>query len=140
MIQVVEMDELLSSRYFSVRVDPVRRVVVLRRLPDPFTVLQQLESCFTAVHVALGSIDRGTHALLIDSRDGPARNDPEFEKAFEPHRKRCIAGFARAAVLVRTASGRLQARRLGRSGGFDLNVFEDEEAALKYLTGDGTKP
>ena len=49
--------------------------------------------------------------LMIDTTAAPARNDPEFEAAFDPIRVKLLSGFRRAAVLVKTTVGRLQADR-----------------------------
>lgn len=124
---------LFASRYFEVTVDAPRRLAVFRRSDVPFDTLEAMDAAFDELNAALGALDRATLALLVDSRDAPARNDPEYERAFEPHRRRMLRGFARIAILVKTASGRLQSQRLTSGDGVDAQTFTDEAAAMGFL-------
>ena len=122
------------SKQFVVEVEDSVRVVRLRRTPEPFATIADVDGGFAPIHAAMAGVVRRSHGLLVDTRLGPARNDPEFERALEPHRRRTFAGFGRAAVLVQTAVGRLQVQRLARVDGFgETRVFDDEAAAMAYL-------
>ena len=69
-----------------------------------------------------------------DLRDGPMRSDPEFENRSRTQQLRTLAGFARVAVLVRTAVGKLQVSRARRESGHSTEgIFHDEAEALAYL-------
>ena len=74
-----------------------------------------------------------TWSLLIDSREGPARNDPAFEELLARVRGPIVSRFARSAVLVQSAVGRLQVARYAREDRASPGVFTDEAAALAYL-------
>jgi len=126
---------LHSCPHFTVTWDGPSRLVTLTRTPTPFATLPEVDPCLTRVNAALADITRTDSAILIDTRQGPVRNDPCFEDAFAPGRKRILAGFARAAVLVRTATGRLQAQRYTRDDRLEgVRIFDDEHLALAYLT------
>jgi hypothetical protein len=86
----------------------------------------------TAVNAALDRVRSSRVGLLVDVRDTPGRNDVDFERAFEPHRARLHAGFARSAVLTRTVVGRMQ---VNRQAGADqtTRAFTSEEEAEQFL-------
>ena len=73
----------------------------------------------------------------MDLRLGPARNDPDFEKAMRKVVARLHNGFRRNAVLVRMAAGALQIRRHAREDGVERLVTDSEEAAQSYLRDGG---
>jgi hypothetical protein len=81
---------------------------------------------------ALGSIDRSHHGLLVDLREGPMRNDQEFEASARPYQLAIMASFGRIAVLVKTPAGRLQIERL-MGAAANRRVFSDEAAAVAFL-------
>ena len=47
-------------------------------------------------------------------RDGPSRNDPEFERAVIEYASPFLRRFRRRAVLTKTAAGSMQMARLHR--------------------------
>jgi hypothetical protein len=72
----------------------------------------------------------------VDLRRARARNDPEFERAMEPHRKRMFEGFARRAIIVKSAVGRLHVQRHARQdGNTDLQVFLEAPSAIAFAGG-----
>ncbi len=83
----------------------------------------------------LATIDRASHTMLLDARLATGVNDPAYEEWTAPMRRQILAGFASVAVLVRTASGRLQAARLAATDRQDRapSVFTDEAQAIAYL-------
>lgn len=126
--------ELHACPHFIVLYDGMAKVVTLTRTPTPFAALSDVDPCLTKVNMSLVNLPRAECAILIDTRNGPVRNDPGFEDVFAPHRKRILEGFGRAAVLVRTATGRLQAQRYTRDDRLEeVRVFDNEKAALAHI-------
>ena len=78
-------------------------------------------------------VKRERYGLLIDVRAAPGRNDPEFEKQFEPMRQRMQRGFRRVAVVVKSVHGKLQVQRYAREDGIPNAAFDDRSAAVKWL-------
>jgi hypothetical protein len=80
------------------------------------------------------ALERTTaRAALMDMRNAPGRNDPEFEAATVSWRRLIGTRFPKLAILVRTQAGRLQIQRLGREDRRESHVFLDEAEALRYL-------
>jgi hypothetical protein len=129
----VVSNPLHACDHFVLHYDDARKVVLLTRTPTPFASLDDVAPCLRDIVTSLGRIARHECGIVIDTREGPVRNDPEFERVFAPQRKRVLAGFARAAVLVRTATGRLQAQRYTRADHQDeVRIFDDAKRALSF--------
>jgi hypothetical protein len=124
--------QLHEHDYFRVLADDTARVVRLVRSVTPFSSIDAIEQTFDAVDRAITSIPPDW-ALLIDSRDGPLRNDPVFEDILARARGRIIGRFTRVAVLVRSAIGKLQVGRYSREDRKPPTVFDDEAEALAFL-------
>ena len=85
---------------------------------------------------------RGKRAIVLVwtgrprySTAGSHRTGAAFEERLRPFQTRTIARFPRAAVLVRTAVGKLQVTRASRSVGHDGQaIFHDEGEAVAHLT------
>src|SRR5262249_8126680 len=105
----------------------------LVRTDAPYATLREVEQTWTAVLAALDAAGRAQHVLLIDLRQGPLRTDPEFEAAMRRFRVETALGFARVALLVRSAIGKLQVQRHVREDRAPTQVFSDEAEALEYL-------
>jgi hypothetical protein len=75
---------------------------------------------------------RARYVMLLDSREAPMAEDRENERRVHEAGARILAGFARCAVLVKSAAGKLQASRLTRDN-VRVPVFVDEDEALGYL-------
>ncbi|MBC8067754.1 MAG: hypothetical protein IAG13_05415 [Deltaproteobacteria bacterium] len=93
------------------------------------------------VQEELDRLGRGSHGLLIDSRDAPRRNDPAYESWFAKHRVKMIIGFPRVAVLVKSMAGLLQTQRLSTDGGLTnvnphVRSFNHEADAWAYARGE----
>jgi hypothetical protein len=125
--------DLLRSQHFIVTVDDVARLVRRARTAAPFESVEQIESAYEALLRALEAIDRPRYAQLIDARMAPPRNDPAFEAAVTRYHDALYSGFRAVAVLVRSAAGRLQVRRMLDASGVGAPVFSDEAAALAFL-------
>lgn len=127
--------ELLSADpYFRVLADDATRVVRLVRSPKTFPSLEAITETFAAVERVLVGVPLDW-ALLIDVREGPLRNDPQFEDFLGRARGAIVSRFARVCVLVKSAVGRLQVERYAREDRRSPRVFRDEADAIAHLTG-----
>lgn len=125
------MDQPLKGSFFEVAVDAAARVVRVTRTPKPFAALDEMQRAHKEVLRAVAPYLE--YRLLLDVRDGPSRNDPEYEKGLASMRKQIVVRFARVAILVKSAMGKLHVTRLAREDGVHLQAFQDEAAALDYL-------
>ena len=105
----------------------------LSRTVEPFLRVDDVSASFGEVEYALGAYNRRHFCLLVDMRAAPQRNDPEFEQAASRQPAALSVGFVRVAVLVRTASGRLQVGRHIRTQSISMNMFNDENEAMSFL-------
>ncbi len=128
---------LLTNAHF--RVDVYRDASILRltRTAVSFASKAEVDTSCRAVETALNRHGRAASCVIVDSREAPGRNDPQFEAWFSPYRKGMISGFLRAAILVRMAVGKLQVDRLLKGVGNSANeyarTFVDEAHALAWL-------
>ncbi len=82
----------------------------------------------------LGTTAPSPMAWLVDIRSAPSRrNDAEFEGAVEERRKDLLQRSPVLAILVRTASGKMQLTRMARDGGAKLLIFDDFSVAVTAL-------
>jgi hypothetical protein len=82
----------------------------------------------------LGTRERTPMAWLYDVRSAPERrNDPEFEQAIQERRADLLQRSPALAVLVQTASGKMQVTRMARTSKADLLIFDDFEQAVAAL-------
>jgi hypothetical protein len=125
--------DVLRSKHFVVTVDEETCVLRRARTAEPFESLEEVEAAYAALLAALGSVRRSLYAQLIDARDAPPRNDAGFEGVVTRHHEELYAGFRASAVLVKTAAGRLQVRRMLGVSGIEAPTFLDEAEALAYL-------
>jgi hypothetical protein len=132
------MRTLVTTRHFELRVHSARRLVVLYRSREPFASIAALDECFVALERGIIHVRRDSYGLLLDVRDGPVRNDPEFERVFRVHRQRFFHGFPRIAVVTATAIGGMQVARHARADNSGAQAFGSVEDALKYLGVSGT--
>lgn len=122
---------LHQSRHFVVSRDGPSLLVVVRT-NERFETIEEMKTAFGEVHRTLDAAGRAASTLLVDTRNAPSRNDPEFEATFEPLRVRLLGGFRRVAVLARTLFGRLQVERHAREDSLGVRVFSDEAEARAY--------
>lgn len=121
-----------EGRYVRVGAIPSSKVVVVERTAVPSGAADVAE-VFGPAERAVHEIERAGLGLLIDVRRAPGRNDAEFERKFEPYRRRIQLGFRRVAVVVATAHGKLQVQRYAREDGMPTTVFDDFKAAVNWL-------
>jgi len=83
---------------------------------------------------SLGTKVKTPMAWLTDVRAAPARrNDPEFEQAVQERRADLVKRSPLIALLVGSASGKMQITRMARTGNASLMVFDDFDAAVAAL-------
>ena len=123
--EVFRSSQFVLSREASGRLLRVRRTDV--PLDDP--ALTDLLVFFDRFFPPLM---RGQFVLLLDSREAPMVTDLDLERRMSEAGARLLSGFARSAVLVEGATGKLQAARMTRDKG-RAPVFADEAEALSYL-------
>ncbi len=113
------------------------RVVLLTRSDRTFDTAEELSQAHEEVIGVLDGLPRETLGILVDLRLAPSRNDPEFERAMLEYRPRLFGRFARRAVLVRSAVGKLHVQRHANQDGHrDLEVFTDLDEALTFVAGE----
>ncbi len=128
------METLHHDPYFTVTLDPAKRLVRVRRSAESFPDVRTAERCFERMGELVEQRSLVGHRLLVDTRDAIGRNDPEFEAMTGRFRARLFRSFERSAMLVRTAVGKMQVSRLAREqGGVGSEVFQDEAEAERYL-------
>ena len=127
MIQRVQEDT-----WFVVDHNPKDRVYRVMRTKVPFKDIAEVERVYGALHRLVATVTPDSR-LLFDLREAPSRNDPEFEAAIKRVRDRAFARFAKVAVLVRSAAGKLQVQRMNRGQPAPVAVFDDEDRAFDHL-------
>lgn len=128
------MAVLYESKYARLEVDEARRIVRYVRSAEPFESIDDATRMFDEVVRANGGVARRGLTLLSDVRLAPGRNDEAFEGAVATRRSELFGGFRKRAVLVRTVVGKLQVQRLNRASVTAAEVFDDEAAAIAYLS------
>jgi hypothetical protein len=124
---------VLETPYYIIEMELGSAIVRTRRTAEPYLALADMERDYELISAALDQTGRERKALLIDLRDGPRRNDPEFEDTMRRIRPKMLRGFRHVAAVVRTAVGALQVKRHMREDGVGAEVFYEEEEALDYL-------
>ena len=130
------MEIFYRSPWVTIERDPSNRIIIYRRTTLPFASTHEMASAFDAVRMAVADMPLHDWSLLIDTREGPMRNDDAFEAALRPFRQQFTQRFARTATLVKTAVGKLQVARYAREEHREPRTFLDEAEAIAYLVGD----
>src|SRR5690606_38548497 len=81
---------LFTSPWFEVARGP-GRVVLVRRTAAHFDSAEDVERGHAELVQVLDGLPREQLALLVDLRQAPARNDPEFERLMQAYRPRIFA-------------------------------------------------
>jgi hypothetical protein len=126
---------LLENEYVTVALDRARGHVVITRLGRQFESPAHLTRVMAAAFKAAMASAGPGGLLLMDLRQGPGRNEPEYERAINALVAEHLVTIKRIAVLVRSAVGKLQVQRLRRRVSETTSVFMEEEDALEFLQG-----
>jgi hypothetical protein len=133
-------ETLLSTRHAIVTIDRLAGLTRFARTEHPYDDVAQLDQDCRAILGALDKLDRPRLSLLVDLRAAPPRTDDRLDAPLSRFRPRLMASFARTALVVRTAVGRLQVNRLAKEDRTTTLVTQDEGEAVAYLMGATSKP
>lgn len=123
---------LFVNPWMIVTLEHADRIVRIKRTSEPFTD-EALAALTPVAASVLPSAMRQRRGLLFDTRLAPLMGDDVMERKLGAASAVLVGGFARSAVLVRTAVGKLQATRFSRANDRTTHIFDDEAAALRYL-------
>ena len=124
---------LMQTPYVVISRLPGLRIIRFKRLAEIVNDVEIMHKTFQDSIATLDSVDRSQHGLLVDLRDGPLRNDPQFEGAFMTYSQRLYGEFAAIAVLAKTSVGKLQINRFAKMSGIAMSLFDDEGEAVHFL-------
>lgn len=128
-------ETLWASDEATLTLDRGEGVVRFVRLSPSLPPLPVLRARLTAMLDTMHGLAREELGLIVDTRQAIGRSDDEFEAVMNELRPRLVHGFRRVAVLVKSAVGRLQVQRLGKSDGISdrMRVTLDEVEALEFV-------
>jgi hypothetical protein len=124
---------LATMKHYTLYLDRRCALLVAQRTCRPFERADDIATCFDEIDRELKNVLRRRYSLLVDTRSGPLRNDPDFEAALSLHRGKLLMGFAKNAALVSTAAGVLQIQRFARIDGRRVFATHEPPAAFEYL-------
>jgi hypothetical protein len=126
--------EHFANAYVRVEMELGLHVVRVTRSEMQFSTDAEIERTFAETSSVLDRIGRNRWALLIDLRRVRGNPEPRLDAAIRRATAPLIAGFPRVAVIVTSAAGALQMKRHLRDEGPSREVFQDEAAALAFLS------
>ncbi|HYP89655.1 MAG TPA: cytochrome b5 domain-containing protein, partial [Polyangiaceae bacterium] len=125
---------LAANRYWLLEWDGRRGVAFFPRSAEPLLDLADLVAENERVLAALRAT-AGCRGVVVDTRQAPPRNDPEFEAAMRGMRHELCRNYGRVAVLIVSAVGVLQVVRLGRDDDAPTLVTHSEDDAIQFAMG-----
>jgi hypothetical protein len=145
--EIASADQVVLQKYYDVilRADGI---VWLRRTAEIFPSIAELHRAYGEYlkvvddwlldrrikSGSLGTKAKTPMAWLTDVRAAPARrNDPEFEQAIQERRADLVKRSSLIALLVQSASGKMQITRMARTGNTSLMIFDDFDDAVATL-------
>lgn len=128
------MAVISQGRFWEVEEQPHERVLILRRTDVRADDLQALAGENAALILQFESRHRDW-GIVVDMRLARPRNDDGFEDAMRPLRAAVERSFARVVILVSSAVGVLQVKRIGESEGASSLMSRDEDEALQLASG-----
>lgn len=123
------MNELVFEDEY-VRVERVGDDVIVVRRTAVAAPPEVLNATYRASMDHVKPSDRG-RSIVMDIRLAPGRNDEDFEGSLRPMRLALDTMFARTVMLVGTATGVLQVRRLAAEEEREPLVTQDYDEALR---------
>lgn len=124
------MERIWENELLVVERDALRRTVVVRRTggsAEPEAIV----AAYRSAAEANVSTHRGW-GLVVDLRNVTGRNDDAFEAGMTPLMHELIGMFSPVVMLVASAVGALQMRRMSGAEGIELHVTHDEPEAIEY--------
>lgn len=128
-----ETYELYRDEYLTILVETSGALVRFVRSSVLHPSPEVMERSFLASIAALDKLPRHRCVLLIDMRDAVGRNEPEYDAVLRRIRTRVESGFLRSALLLRTAAGMLQMKRVTDEDGVARVAFTSEVEAVEFL-------
>ena len=130
----VMLKSVVSTSLWHMVEDLDRKVVLLRRSAAPVETIHDLVEQNEMVIQSMRP-EHTEWGIVVDMRQAPSRNDPEFEGAMRKLRG-SVNHFKRVALLVNSATGMLQVNRLSRDEGARTTwATQSEDAALRFAAG-----
>jgi hypothetical protein len=126
--------ELYRDPYVTVFFDEPAGLFRLVRSAALYPDIEALQHSYAEVCRAFDRAGRVRRSLLADMRAATGRNDPSFEQAMLQIRPRLLNGFQRIGVLVATAIGVMQVRRVTHADNVEQMISTDEAELLEKLT------
>lgn len=124
----------IDNDFVSVSLLPGTRIVRVLRKSRRFENTEDMYEAWGRVGEVFDLMSRADYRLLLDLRPVAGRNDPAYEDSMSVYRRRTLEGFARAAILVETVSGRLQVERYAREDRTHaVRAFLSEKKAMEWL-------
>jgi len=130
------MARSLETGHYELEVLEEPHVVKLIRSAEEFQSVLQMVSVLDDIFHAIEDVDGASYGLMMDSREGPFRDDPEYQSAFRLFRERLDSRFARVGVLVTSE----ESVKVLQGNGLPPNVrvYTDPVAALRWA-GEGVE-
>ncbi|MDP3273616.1 MAG: hypothetical protein Q8Q09_00370 [Deltaproteobacteria bacterium] len=125
-------ETLYRDEFMWIRAAKMHSILWVIRSSAPYKTLSDASATVDGMR---GLLNRGVSAtkLLFDTRLVPLRSDPTFEEFSRKHFDPLLARFAHVAILVATATGKLQLNRIRRENGGTFEVFASFDEAVVHL-------
>ncbi|MET0387449.1 MAG: hypothetical protein ABW321_15880 [Polyangiales bacterium] len=124
---VDDLRPLRETPYYVTRFSRRRRTMLVERSAIPFPTLALLAEEVSSLLASFASF-RGC-GVILDMRAATPNNAKSFEAAMRDLRRQIGTLFPRVVVLVTSASGEMQVRRLHRTEGLSYQVTRSVEEA-----------
>jgi hypothetical protein len=137
----IEFETLHQTQHWDVQVAYRARIIRLQRTEVPFSSVQEVNDSFAEINRQMDRFPLRSWGLLFDVRRLRPIHDTDIEKAFRENRRSAYEPFARYGVLVATAAGQMQVRRmLKETPDPRIEVFLDESAAVEWVRAKDESP
>lgn len=132
----IQFSRLRENRHWSVEAAVEQRIIKLVRKAELLRTVEEVNESFNDIRLVIDKFPLHDWGLVFDVRDARAAESQEIEDAFLANRKRIYAPFRRQSVLVASAAGVMQVRRmLSRAPDPKIGVFSDEHDAYAWAMG-----
>ena len=125
---------LLANKFWTMEENAERGYVVLARSAEPIKSIEEFISLNDQI-IAKMRADHKDYGIVVDMRQAPPRNDPDFENAMHRLRLECSNLFSRVAVLLESSMGVLQVNRLARNENAETLATTSESSAIYFAKG-----
>ena len=129
----VTFSEVYADPFVTISAEMPGTIIRLQRSNLAHSTPEELENSFRHAAVAIDRLPRTGRVLLVDMRQAPGRNEPEFDAALRRVRPLVERQMKRIAVLLRSTVGLLQMKRINHEDGIDRLLTMDEHEALEFL-------